>query len=357
MRLQVIVGGLFGSEAKGHVAGYLASDNNPIMAIRVAGPNAGHSVVNPKTGVKHALRQIPVAMVTDPNAVCCIAAGSEVDIEVLANEIDMLEEDGINIRGAGRLKIDPSATILTAAHKADELAASLTDRIGSTGKGIGAARAARLMRTAARVADYQLTLSGEGVDIVPIAEMVQYMPNETTVQIEGTQGYGLGLHTAYYPQVTSSDCRAIDFMAMAGMNPWWFEGLEIWVVVRPYPIRVAGNSGPLHEETTWDALGLPPEYTTVTKKMRRVGRWDTALVRAAIQANGGYTRSGVRDPLGAVHLALTMADQLDPQVAGVTHWIYNTGPVEDFMSMIRTETGYMPELITTSDRTVIDRRS
>src|SRR5262249_37479630 len=58
------------------------------------------------------------------------------------------------------------------------------------------------------------------------------------------------------------------------------------------PIRVAGASGPLLGETTWEHIaaeaGLAPghkEYTTVTKKVRRVGHFDDALVRRAIQVN------------------------------------------------------------------------
>ena len=64
-KLQVIVGGQAGSEAKGHVAAQLASPEltpEGLAAVRVAGPNAGHSAVD-ATGRKWALRQIPVAAV------------------------------------------------------------------------------------------------------------------------------------------------------------------------------------------------------------------------------------------------------------------------------------------------------
>ncbi len=310
MKLQVIVGGQFGSEAKGHIAGYLANQSLqfPVMAVRVAGPNAGHSVVNPKTGVKHALRQVPVAAVTNPTAALCIAAGSEVDLAVLFAELDALDEDGIDARY--RLKIDPAATILTE----------------------------------------------HDVTVARTVDMLKYMPSRSLVQVEGTQGYGLGLHTKYYPQTTSSDCRAIDFLAMAGMSPWWFDETEIWVVVRPYPIRVAGNSGPLSNETTWEALGLPEERTTVTKKIRRVGTWDRGLVRRAIEENGGYGTEYLARRGDQVHLAFTMADQLDPEIAGRTEPTDITQKVAIFLNLVRTDTGYTPELVTTSDRTVIDLR-
>jgi hypothetical protein len=135
------------------------------------------------------------------------------------------------------------------------------------------------------------------------------------VLIEGTQGYLLGLHAGFYPQCTSSDCTATDFLSMAGLSSWMVdpEEFEVWVVFRPFPIRVAGNSGPLHGETTWEDLGLPVELTTVTRKPRRVGRWDSPSARQAMYANG----LTVSRP-GPVRAALTMTDQAIPGLAGAT---------------------------------------
>ena len=147
--LRVVVGGQYGSEAKGAVTGWLAHQlravQEPIIAVRVAGPNAGHSVVDP-TGKKWALRQIPVAAVTNKGAKLVIAAGSEIDPPVLDAEITALDSAGFNV--SKRLLIDGSATVITDDHKHMEGNAALTERIGSTGKGIGAARASRVMRQA-----------------------------------------------------------------------------------------------------------------------------------------------------------------------------------------------------------------
>jgi len=67
---------------------------------------------------------------------------------------------------------------------------------------------------------------------------------------------------------------------------------DVTMVIRCHPIRVAGDSGPLLGETSWDEIaseaGLAvdlKEFTTVTKKVRRVGRFDAALVSRAIAAN------------------------------------------------------------------------
>jgi adenylosuccinate synthase len=299
MRLDVIVGGQYGSEGKGAIAAFLARNyTSSDLAIRVAGPNAGHTAYD-EQGREWKLRAVPVAAVTSRSCNLHIAAGSEIDMEVLRSELAELDAAGHN--ATERLTVHPSATIIEYQHKADEQAASLVQRIGSTGKGIGAARAARIMRTAMTYGDLSFDQT------LPAAST--YTPNyagHSRVMIEGTQGYGLGLHTANYPQVTSSDCRAIDFMAMVGISPWT-PGVHtnVIVVARVYPIRVAGNSGPLKGETSWAKLGLPEERTTVTNKVRRVGEQDYELIRSAVKANGG--------PHGCT-IALTMLDQKVPEV-------------------------------------------
>jgi adenylosuccinate synthase len=302
----VVVGGQYGSEGKGAVAGFLGHKQQMgDLAIRVAGPNAGHTTYD-DNGVEWKLRAVPVAAATSRDCELHIAAGSEVDISVLFDEIHRLEYGGHRVQD--RLSIHPSATILEPGHISNEQASGIVGRIGSTGKGIGAARMDRLARNAHVAKDVkslQGFLSEPGpLDLHGIGKVV----------VEGTQGYGLGLHTENYPQVTSSDCRAIDFLSMAGISPWATGiDLRVLVVARTYPIRVAGNSGPLEGETTWADLGLPEEHTTVTHKVRRVGAWDAKLLEEAIRANGG----GDWSP--KVQLVVTMLDQLFPETAGQTN--------------------------------------
>lgn len=280
-KVMVVVGGQFGSEAKGEVAGWLARSywraDRPLVAVRVAGPNSGHTVTE-HGSMRLALRQVPVAAVTHPRAELVIAAGSEVDLDVLHREVDGLDQMGCAV--SGRLTVDPQATLIDRYHQDAE--AQMAQFGWSTGKGIGAARAARALR--------QATIVGPPGDTWSTSEYLRdALWRGSDVLIEGTQGYGLGSHTHYYPKVTSSDCRAVDFLAMAGVSPWApeVESVEIWVVIRNRAIRIAGDSGPLPQETTWEELGVKPEYTTVTKKIRRVGGFLPELVRRAIHANGG----------------------------------------------------------------------
>lgn len=311
--IDVIVGGQFGSESKGRVtldvvrrrADEIGAQN--VVSARVAGPNAGHVVIDPE-GRRFAMRALPVGFVEEGVSLW-IAPGSEVDLEVLRSEVELVESYGYSVRD--RLYIDPEATWLEEHHREREASEHLRERTGSTGKGIGAARADRIMRTARRTKDGpEFSQLGKVTEIGWLLQET-LVSGESALVIEGTQGYGLGLHAGYYPQCTSSDARAIDFLAMAGISPWVVHPthLNVWVVIRCFPIRVAGNSGPLEGETSWAELGLPEEHTTVTGKVRRVGQFDPQMVADAVRANG-TTR---------VSLALAMLDQRFPEVAGMTH--------------------------------------
>lgn len=310
-RLSVVVGGQYGSEGKGAIAGHLTTpQSRQVICVRVGGPNAGHTVLgNGPEGNRHPwrLRSIPVAAVTNPDAWLVIAAGSEIDYNVLQYEAELLEDYGHRVWD--RLIIDPQATILDQTHIDIEAEMDIHNKIGSTGKGIGAARSDRIMRTAEIWGDHPELHHSQPI---PTDALLRDALDEGNhIVIEGTQGYGLGLHAGHYPQCTSNDARAIDFLAMAGISPWQrgIETFRVYVVARTNPIRVAGNSGPLQGETTWEELGLEPELTTVTRKVRRVGQWDPQLVADAVRANGGPSN---------VRLCLTMLDHAIPEVANYT---------------------------------------
>ena len=336
-RISVVVGGQFGSEGKGHVAAQLSLRSKVHVCARVAGPNAGHTAVA-EDGTPWALRQVPCVAVTSLNTELVIAAGSEIDLEVVKDEVARLDEAGYGV--SQRLRIDRQATLIGARHKALEV--GMQERIGSTAKGIGAARADRLMRTA--------DLYPGGIDTSRL--MRECLADGGHVLIEGTQGYGLGLHAGWYPHCTSSDCRAVDFLAMCGLSPWT-PGIDtqVWVVLRTFPIRVAGNSGPLRDETSWEQLGIESlghireERTTVTKKVRRVGRWDPDLARDAVVANGG--------PSPDVRVALTFFDYWFPELAGAK-WVSDLD--DEHLAVIRDvemTTGSRVSLVTTGPDTAI----
>lgn len=301
MVLHIVAGGQFGSEGKGAFTAALTKTLRAPTLIRVAGPNAGHTAIGSR-GRKFAFRQIPVGAIIDHVSTVIIGQGSEIDPDVLFDEIDLMQTHGIPI--LDRLIVDPMATVIEQAHK--DIENSITT--GTTGKGIGAARAQRLLRRSRTVKQYWpdgATFRIE--DTLPILRDKIALGRDLI--IEGTQGYGLGMHTRFYPYSTSSNTRPGDFLAMTGLQPWECPRIVPWLVFRAHPIRIAGNSGPLEYETSWETIGQATEYTTVTKKPRRVGEWDQFLAEEAMRAAGGAPR---------VHTAFMFLDYDHPQFRGAT---------------------------------------
>lgn len=342
-KLQVIVGGQFGSEGKGAITAHLArTEERDLVAARVAGPNAGHTAYD-DDGVKYALRSLPVASICRPDAKLIISAGSEVEWAVLQSELELTAKH----KSAERLTLDPQATVIDKRHQDAEDVLTA----GSTKKGIGAARADRLMRMADLTGYHGHEHGFETQSTSPIME--DAMMGGDCVQIEGTQGYGLGLHAGYYPHCTSSDARAIDFLSMAGLSPWseFVAELEIWVVFRTYPIRIAGNSGPMYREISWETLGkrtgghVKEEFTTVTQKRRRVGEWDQGLAMRALWANG--------TPSPSVRVALTFADYVNPSLADVNE---KTSELLNEVELYERYLNHEISLVGTGPNTVVDLR-
>lgn len=295
MDLTIVVGGQAGSEGKGAICAFLHRRKAYDMAVRVGGPNAGHSVVDDQDR-KWALRQLPVAVAVDPGCLLVIAAGSEVDFSVLNDEIVATDSAGLLTRN--RVFVDSEATVID--NESVLLERSITT--GTTGKGIGGARAQRALR-ASQLVRHQVERLDHGAKVTDTQSLIR---SETgSVLLEGTQGYILGSHAGDYPYTTSGDCRAIDFMAAAGIAP---QEARTVIVLRMHPIRIAGESGPLRDETTWEEIGVPEEITTVTKKVRRVGRWDWGWAARSIDSNFGAQ---------GVEVALTFVDYVYPNLAGV----------------------------------------
>lgn len=290
MPVTVIVGGQYGSEGKGKIAAHLAPRFQ--HAVRTGGPNAGHTVHDGQKAI--VLRHLPCAVVSN-HVQLYLGAGALVDVDVLLREI---EENRVPV---GRLSIDPLAAVIDPAHRFSE--ATLVERIGSTGKGVGAAVAAKVLR------DANLRLARDIRELRPYLRDVSDTLNTAlrqgdSVLVEGTQGIGLSLHHGHFPHVTGRDITAGTLCGEAGIGPSHVS--SVIMVVRTYPIRVAGPSGPLKDEIDWPTVtkesgyGTPLiELTTVTQKVRRVGRFDVSAVRRAAQLTS------------ATEIALTFADYLD----------------------------------------------
>jgi adenylosuccinate synthase len=336
MPITVVVGGQYGSEGKGKIAAYLAPRFQ--HSVRTGGPNAGHTV---KNGTKSIiLRHLPCAVVSR-EVKLYLGAGAVIDPNILLQEIATNE-----IR-QGRLFIDHQSAIISEQHLMAE--AGLVARIGSTGKGVGAAVAAKVLREA------DLKLTKDTPELRPFAAdvaalLAEALDRREHILLEGTQGIGLSLHHGQFPHVTSRDVTAGSLCGEAGVGPT--QVTDVVMVVRTYPIRVAGPSGPLENEIDWETVTAESGYstpllelTTVTRKVRRVARFDLKAVRKAAQLTS------------ATQIALTFADYIDSRAADCKVFELLPRKVKDFVDALEQGSGVRVSLIGTGADTdsIIER--
>jgi adenylosuccinate synthase len=305
MPVSVVVGGQYGSEGKGKTAlEIVRRDQTVAAAIRVGGTNSGHTAVS-TTGRRYALRQLPAASI-DRSVRVILPPGSYIDIGIFREEAKRLE------LGPDQIAVSFLARIITEEHKSWERDAGLGRAIGSTQSGTGAAVMAMTARgttkfplqsvQAEEVPELQAYLKDTGSEIRHLLDAGK------RVVVEGTQGFGLSLlHGGVWPKATSRDTTAAAILAEAGLSPLDVD--EVTLVIRCHPIRVAGDSGPLPGQTSWEHIAAEAgitedigELTTVTARLRRVGRFDPEIVRQAIQVNQ------------PTRIVLNHLDYVDPRV-------------------------------------------
>lgn len=282
MGVTIVIGGQFGSEGKGKVARFFAEQYHASSVVRVGGINSGHTTID-QSGHPVVFRTLPTAAI-DQSVNCILPAGSYIDTNILFQEIS------VSAISLSQVKIHPNAVIISQKMAQIEKENDLRNSIGSTVSGTGAAVAMRSLRDKATI------LAKDVPELKPfICDTTDFLREELNhgheVLIEGTQGYGLSnLYSPYYPYATSRDTTAAAFLSEAGLSP--FDVKHIVMVLRSYPIRVGGNSGPLSNEISWDEVTALAkshesicEYTSVTKTLRRVGLFDADIPLQAIKAN------------------------------------------------------------------------
>lgn len=248
----VVQGGQYGSEAKGNIAARLCIDREVGYAVRTGAINAGHTVIF--NGKRFAMQQIPTGWV-NPKTKLVIGPGAYIHPETLWREIDMVNNaTGADVRH--RLFIDYRCGLHDSSHEVKAKAANRHHRMGATGKGGSEAIVAKirdrgdgyqLFWQSQFGKDFRIRNNMTGCDTVDILNRA-YDRGEQ-ILIEGTQGTLLDLHLGPYPFTTSRMTSAANWIAEAGLSPAL--EYEVVLVVRTFPIRVAGNSGPLPLEIEW----------------------------------------------------------------------------------------------------------
>ena len=282
MPVTVVVGGQFGSEGKGKVAHWLAREQGAEYAIRVGGPNSGHTVV--ENGCPVVLRQLPTPALAG-GVIAIIPAGAYIAEEVLLEEIEEVR------LAKGQLCIAPSAVVIDDSMRADERDAGLIEAIASTAQGVGSAVARRAMRDASVgfASDSRRIRGYVRADLNRMLD--DALSGGARVLVEGTQGFGLSvLHGGHYPYATSRDTTAGGAVSEAGLSPMDVDCVAL--TLRAFPIRVGGNSGELPLEMSWNDVTRGSggsrdltEYATVSGRPRRVARFQEDIVRHAISVN------------------------------------------------------------------------
>jgi len=281
MPVTVVIGGQYGSEGKGKVAHSLGRKQDVAAMVRVGGPNSGHTSYS--AGSRHVLQQLP--MLALDGGLCLIGPGSYVDPKILLGEIERLGLD------ARRVCVDYRAMVVTAEDREVERREDLGGRIGSTCSGTGSSVRRRIERIS------QDVLAVAAPELRPyvgdsVARARRFLDEGKRVIVEGTQGFGLSLlQSPHYPYVTSRDTTAAGAVSEAGLSPLDVD--EVVMVLRSFPIRVAGHSGPFDaEEIDWETIAreaelasAPEELTSVTRRTRRVARFESTVVIKALEAN------------------------------------------------------------------------
>lgn len=334
-----IVGGMYGSCGKGKVCGYLGNDFD--IAVRVGAPNAGHTLVAGKNTWK--MQQIPVAALINPDILVCIGAAGLINLDILKREMGYIN----NIEE--RLFIDRNAGILEERHRKQEEHEKMAEGIGSTCEGVGAAMRDKISR---KPGGFRLAKD--------IPELRPYTANVSAfllnrpkkkIMIEGTQGTYLSLNHSSYPFCTSKDIIASSLLSDVGLPPQSVK--EVINVIRTYPIRVAGNSGPMcGKEINWATVQKRANYptkliekTTVTKKVRRVCEFDMDMVVDSCKING------------ATQIALMFIDYIDYRDYGKTKLKDLTKKSRKFIDEVEVATNLPITLIGTGPgyENIIDR--
>ena len=319
----VVVGTQWGDEGKGKIVDWLTESVHGVVRFQ-GGHNAGHTLVI--GGKKTVLHLIPSGILR-PQVTCYIGNGVVLAPDALIAEIDELEASGIAV--SGRLRISEACPLILPYHKALDLAresARGSNKIGTTGRGIGPAYEDKAARRALRLQDllnparfaaklrevldlHNFTLTQyfhlQPVDFSEVLEgalalgerlapLVADVPralyeahrNDEKLLFEGAQGTLLDIDHGTYPFVTSSNCVAGAAAAGAGVGPSMLH--YVLGITKAYATRVGGGPFPteLQDDVGRHLATRGNEFGATTGRPRRCGWFDAAALKRSIQING-----------------------------------------------------------------------
>jgi len=319
----VVVGAQWGDEGKGKIVDWLSERADVVVRFQ-GGHNAGHTLVI--DGKTFKLSLLPSGVVRS-DKLSVIGNGVVVDPWALVEEIEKLKKQGLSIT-RDNLRVAENATLILPLHRElDQLReeAAGTEKIGTTGRGIGPAYEDKVGRRAIRVQDlaspetlgpkidrvlahHNALRRGLGqpevakekliADLAGIApQVLPYMDvswelldvarrQGKRILFEGAQGALLDIDHGTYPYVTSSNTVAAQAATGSGIGPR-YAGYVLGIA-KAYTTRV--GAGPFPTELV-DGIGEKigergHEFGTVTGRKRRCGWFDSVLVRQVAKVSG-----------------------------------------------------------------------
>jgi adenylosuccinate synthase len=320
----VVVGTQWGDEGKGKIVDWLTDHAQGVVRFQ-GGHNAGHTLVI--GGKKTVLHLIPSGILR-PTVDCFIGNGVVVSPQALVEEMDELQAAGVH-GVVARLCISEACPLILPYHAALDVAreaARGTQKIGTTGRGIGPAYEDKVARRAIRLqdlfdaarfsdklrelldfhnfvleryyrqppVDYQKTRD-EALKLAPrLAQLVADVPRALyhanragkNLLFEGAQGALLDIDHGSYPYVTSSNCVAGAAAAGAGIGPHHLH--YVLGITKAYTTRVGGGPFPteLIDDVGERLRQRGQEFGATTGRPRRTGWFDAAALKRSIQLNG-----------------------------------------------------------------------
>lgn len=334
----VVVGAQWGDEGKGKLVDVLAERADLVVRYQ-GGANAGHTVCI--GDAQFILQQIPSGILHE-RCTCVVGNGVVLDPETFFLELDGLAAKGVSVQG--RIFVSDRAHLVLPYHKLLDRAHERSQKIGTTGRGIGPAyedkfgrrgirvgdlrhpdaakailseRVARANRLLAMMGSTELASAPEhhalldrlAPRLLPLAADTGLLVHTglregRRVLLEGAQGALLDVDHGTYPFVTSSNTTAGGAATGAGIGPTAID--EVLGIVKAYTTRV-GN-GPLptqgKPEVEERLRQLGGEFGAVTGRPRRCGWFDATVVRYSVRVNGltalAVTKLDVLDSFGEI---------------------------------------------------------
>ncbi|WP_243292722.1 adenylosuccinate synthase [Bacillus sp. FJAT-47783] len=318
----VVVGTQWGDEGKGKITDFL-SQHAEVIARYQGGNNAGHTIKF--NGETYKLHLIPSGIFFNEK-ISVIGNGMVVDPKALVKELNGLHERGIK---TDNLRISNRAHVILPYHlklDAVEEERKGDNKIGTTKKGIGPAYMDKAARIGIRIADlldrevfeeklkrnleeknrlFEKMYEVEGFKLEDILDeyyeygqqIKQYVCDTSVVLndaldegrrvlFEGAQGVMLDIDQGTYPFVTSSNPVAGGVTIGSGVGPSKIN--HVVGVSKAYTTRVGDGPFPteLHDEIGDQIREVGREYGTTTGRPRRVGWFDSVVVRHARRVSG-----------------------------------------------------------------------